>query len=81
MEEEKITRYLPDPDHPTGRNKARFFSQFGLCAEQGWVFVEGLRSHGAGHEVVSVVDTAYGTRYSAEVRMVLLRHPTGAVRE
>ena len=66
VEEEKITRYLLDPSHPTGRNKARFFSQFGYSAEQWWVLAEALRSHGARHEVVKVVDTEYGTRYGVD---------------
>ena len=66
MDEEKITRYLLEPGHPTGRNKARFFSQFGFRAEQWWVFAEALRSHGARHEVVDVVDSEYGTRYSID---------------
>ena len=66
VDEEKITQYLLQPNHPTGRTKARFFSQFGFRAEQWWVFAAALRSHGARHEVVRVVDTDYGMRYSVD---------------
>ena len=66
MDEEKFTRYLFAPNHPTGRSKARFFSQFGFRAEQWWVFAAAQRAHGARHEVVKVVDTDYGMRYSVD---------------
>lgn len=66
VEQEKITEYLLSPSHPDGSNKAEFFLQFGFRLENWEVLREALRTHGARHQVVKTVESAYGTRYAVD---------------
>ena len=59
----KISDYLLAASHPRGRTKAEFFFQFGFRIELWHEFAEALRRHGAGHEVVRIVENAHGSRY------------------
>jgi hypothetical protein len=66
LDREKITEYLLSTDHPDGRSKARFFTEFGFRIE-GWeILAEALRKHGTSCSVVNTVESEFGTRYTIE---------------
>ncbi len=58
--------YLLNLRHPQGAGKARFFAQFGFCAENWEQFAEALREHGCKHEIAAVSETGFGPRYVVE---------------
>jgi len=64
--ESKIVDYLLSFSHPDGRGKALFFSRFGFAVAQWQVLADALRQHAAAHSVVTVDQTAFGTRYVIE---------------
>ncbi len=66
VDRRKITEYLLCPTHPEGASKARFFAGFGFRVEDWQILARALRSHGAAHPVVRVVESAFGTRYTVE---------------
>jgi hypothetical protein len=61
--ERKITHYLLNPAHPTGRSKARFFQHFGYMADKWQILAENLMRHARENEVVAMEPGRYGTRY------------------
>jgi hypothetical protein len=64
--EEKITAYLLSPSHVQGGSKANFFLRFGFSPDHWEVLADALRDHALANEVVTVQETAYGTRYTVE---------------
>ena len=66
IKREKVTVYLLSTTSPRGRSKAVFFLSFGFSLEHWQGFAEALRVHGAGHEVVKVVETIHGPRYHVD---------------
>lgn len=60
---EKVLRYLLSLDHPRGQSKARFFLRFGFSTSDSDVLTRALRKHAATHDVASVEETPFGTRY------------------
>ena len=66
IERAKVLNYLLSTSHPDGRSKAAFFSRFGFGAEQWQSFITALRDHGANNEIVEMVVSDYGTRYSVD---------------
>jgi hypothetical protein len=66
VESEKITSYLLSASHADGRSKADFFGRFGFRMEEWQVLMEALRKHGASHQVVRVMESSFGTRYSVD---------------
>ena len=66
VDRRKITEYLLCPSHPDGRSKAEFFRHFGFRIEEWAVLADALRKHGKAHPVRSIVDSAFGTRYTID---------------
>ena len=66
VEREKLTNYLLSNTNIRGRSKAEFFARFGFTAGNWREFAESLRSQGAAHEVVKIVETDYGPRYNVD---------------
>ena len=62
----KVIGYLLSADHPDGRSKAMFFTDFGFRVQQWGAFAEALLDHGSAGEVTSVARSDYGTRYSVD---------------
>jgi hypothetical protein len=66
VDSRKITEYPLCPTHPDGASKAGFFSKLGFHTEDWMVLAGALRSHGAAHPVVRMVESTFGTRYTVE---------------
>ncbi|TVR18395.1 MAG: hypothetical protein EA396_15170 [Anaerolineaceae bacterium] len=64
--EEKITLYLLNLQHPKGRGKAKFFTQFGFSVAQWKQLADALMNHAQSHEVVKTEQTKFGIRYVIE---------------
>ena len=64
VDEEKVTGYLLNPDHPRGASKARFFVQFGFARHQWEALAEAMKSHARSNHVAQVVESEFGTRYT-----------------
>ena len=62
----KIVDYLLSTTHPDGRAKAEFFLRFGFRAERWHELGDALREVGASNPVASLVETAYGLRYTVD---------------
>lgn len=63
---EKITNYLLDVDHESGRGKALFFMHFGFSVEKWEELAQAFSDHAREHEIVSQESTRFGTRYVIE---------------
>lgn len=68
--EEKITRYLLDPNNPRSRGKPGFFGSFGFRREAWSELAEALLRHAAEGEVVEEEQTPFGTQYVVEGALV-----------
>jgi hypothetical protein len=66
VDREKVVQYLLNHEHPDGRGKALYFERFGFKASEWETLATALRAHGRTHEVVSVVESRFGTRYIVE---------------
>ena len=62
----KVANYLLSMIHPDGRSKADFFTSFGFHLDEWQVLARSLVRHGENNLVVSVVESNWGKRYSAE---------------
>ena len=69
VSQEKITDYLLDLEHESGRGKALFFIHFGFSIEQWQQLARMLIDHVYQHEVVKQEITPFGTRYVVEGRL------------
>jgi hypothetical protein len=64
--ERKLTNYLLDETHPTGKHKAVFFKRFGFEIEKWADLKTALLQHAAAHEVASTLQTDEGLHYVLE---------------
>src|SRR3954467_642218 len=64
VDQSKITGYLLN--ETSGRGKATFFLRLGFRIGNWETFANALKSQAAANEVVSVVDSPYGKRYSID---------------
>jgi hypothetical protein len=62
----KIVLYLVDPNHRSGKSKARFFAGHGYAAERWQELAEALRTHASENEVVKQETTPLGVRLVVE---------------
>jgi hypothetical protein len=67
----KIAFYLLDPNHGSGRSKARFFAGHGYAAERWQELAEALRAHARDNEVVKQETTLPGERLVVEGPLTL----------
>jgi len=72
--ERKISHYLLAVDHPTGRNKARFFRGLGFRQERPDILRRALLQHAASDAVSSIQQTHFGAKYLVDGR---IRGPAG----
>ena len=63
--------YLLDPNHRSGKSKARFFSGHGYAIERLQELAEALRTHARGNEVVKQETTPVGVRFVVEGPLTL----------
>jgi len=66
VEQNKITDYLLAFDHPEGASKARFFTRFGFNAAEWQLLAEALVAQALAHEITSISESAYGTKYQID---------------
>lgn len=64
VDESKIVEYLLS--HSNGQGKAAFFLGFGFLPGAWVVLADALKRHARSNPVATVVDSAYGTRYSVD---------------
>lgn len=69
VDREKVVAYLLSHEHPDGRAKALFFERVGFEAEAWETFAAALRAHGRTHEVATVVESRFGTRYIVDGKL------------
>jgi len=67
----KIVLYLLDPNHRSGKSKARFFAGHGYGAERWQLLAEALRRHASENEVVKQETTPLGVRLVVEGPLIL----------
>jgi hypothetical protein len=68
--ERKVRDYLLSRTHPTGRHKAVWLLAHGFTPEAWAMVAEALKLHAAAHEVTSVEESPFGTRYVVEGELV-----------
>ena len=66
VEYTKAVHYLLSMEHPDGKDKAIYFIDRGFSSEQWQHFAQALRTHGAGHDVVRVIESSYGPKFVIE---------------
>ena len=74
VDEAKVRDYLLSLTHPDGRSKAEFFLRFGFTRADPKALAAALLQLGQTNEVLSVVRSPYGVRYTVDGR---LRTPDG----
>jgi hypothetical protein len=63
---EKIVNYLLAVDHPQGRSKARFFTQFGFSLDEWEALGAALHLHAFQWDVIETVENQFGKKYIVE---------------
>jgi hypothetical protein len=66
IDRRKIIDYLLSTTHPGGRSKAEFFHRFGFRAESWQTLSDALLEHARSAEVVSRIETEFGTKYTVQ---------------
>lgn len=64
--EAKLVRYLLNPAHPAGGNKAAFFLRHGFTAVEWHKLSQALRRHAVENEVSDTAATRHGTRFAVD---------------
>ena len=59
---EKITKYLMNCNHETGKHKAQFFSSFGFTVEDSGTFRNALIQHSIDRDIEFINDTGFGVK-------------------
>jgi hypothetical protein len=62
----KLTHYLLDLSHESGRGKAIFFLKHGFLLDEWEKLRDALKQHAANHDIVKIEQTRFGTRYVIE---------------
>ena len=72
---EKITDYLLNALHPTGKDKAAFFEKF--CFKDKEILKSALLNHAVEREIHKTVDSPYGKKYElrCEIKTPDFRNP------
>jgi hypothetical protein len=62
----KLTDYLMSTDHPRGKDKARFFTQFGFTLRNLDILTQSLKKHAANRSVAQIKNSEFGVKYVLE---------------
>lgn len=62
----KVADYLLSFTHRDGHSKAMFFTRFGYTGDDWEMLAQALLQHAADHEVTTVEDSPFGTRYAVD---------------
>lgn len=76
----KIVLYLLNPEHRSGKSKARFFAGHGFAIENWQALAEALRQHAHDNEVAKEETTPLGERFVVEGPMTLADGTVARVR-
>lgn len=63
ISEDKVVRYLLSSSHPSGKDKAAFFTKHGFTSSHWRVLAVALRTHASENPLVQETETPYGTHY------------------
>lgn len=66
VDESKVNAYLLSESHPAGRAKAAFFRRHGFRVAAWEALRDALIVHGRTADVVSTIETPFGTKYILE---------------
>ena len=66
IDDEKISEYLLNPDHPSNGGKADFFLRFGFSTERVETMAAALLQHARNGDLDEVGQTPFGTEYAIE---------------
>lgn len=69
VEREKIQKYLLCATHPSGMNKAAFFTRFGFSAQNWDALAAALRDHGSLHVIEGRLASEFGIKYVVAGRL------------
>lgn len=78
--EAKIVLYLLNPEHRSGKGKARFFAGHGFGAERWQELAEALRRHARENDVCKQEATPLGLRLVVEGPMMLADNAIAEIR-
>ena len=76
----KIVLYLLNPEHRSGKGKARFFSSHGFTTGQWQGLAEARRQHARENEVAKEEATPLGVRFVVEGPMLLANGAVAGIR-
>jgi hypothetical protein len=76
----KIVLYLLNPEHRSGKSKARFFTSKGFAVEDWQKLAAALRQHAREHAITKQEPTPLGVRFVVEGSMKLPDAGVAAVR-
>jgi len=72
----KIVLYLLNPEHRSGKGKARFFASHGFDVDEWQKLADALRQHARDHEITKEETTLLGVRFVVEGDITM---PDGAI--
>lgn len=70
VDDDKITAYLLNPEHPDNGGKARFFFDLGFRRENCRVLADALRRLAVTGSVARSVETRHGNKYIVDGRII-----------
>ncbi len=76
----KIVLYLLNPEHRSGKGKARFFASHGFAVEDWQKLAAALRQHASEHEIMKEETVPLGVRFVVEGEMTMLDGAIARVR-
>lgn len=77
---EKVTQYLLNVHHPSGRSKAYFFMQCGYAIAAWQILAHNLCVHGASYAVAKQETSLFGEKYIVEGELLTVRSNTSVIR-
>ena len=66
VEIKKVKEYLLNPEHRTGKHKARFFTKIGFSLDNPQVLQKALKQHPINHECAKTIDSEHGVKFIIE---------------
>ena len=76
----KIVLYLLNPEHRSGKGKARFFASHGFAVEDWQKLADAVRQHARAHAITKEETTPLGVRFVVEGDMTMADGAVAGVR-
>ena len=71
---EKLTEYLLNETHPTGKFKSRLFREFGFTSENAGLLEKQLYELISNNDIQETIDTQFGTKYIVDGKIYSQDH-------